>query len=117
MRVHRIISTKDASLSQEKRIARRVNGNTVVNSGSTRFSKGDVKCPKFLVECKTSITEKQSVSIKSEWIKKIKEEAFAMNRPYWALVFNFGETGVPKDYVIIDMNLFKVLQIMMEEDE
>lgn len=116
MRAHRIDSMRDASSSQEKRVAKRTQGNKVANSGATRFSKGDVKCEKFLIECKTHLTEKQSMSIKSEWIKKIKEECFAMNRPYWALVFNFGETGVPEDYVIIDMKMFKLLQSMLEEE-
>lgn len=115
MRVHRITSTKDASSSQESRVSKTIRSKRVSNSGSTAFNKGDVKSNKFLVECKTSLTEKKSVSIKHEWIQKIKEESFAMNRPYWALVFNFGETGVPKDYVVIDIALFNTLKSMLEE--
>lgn len=67
---------------QENRVARRLGGKRVSGSGSSKYSKGDVRdvsarqCEEnvdFLVECKQ--TEKASISIKWEWLKKITREA------------------------------------------
>jgi hypothetical protein len=79
--------------------------------------KGDVKTAQFCIECKTAMTEKQSMSIKRDWIDKIKEEAFAMGKPYWAVAFNFGGFGNLENFYIIDESLFKQLQTYLEEEE
>ena len=63
------------------------------------------------------MTEKQSMSIKRDWIDKIKEEAFAMGKPYWALVFSFGGLDNPENFYIINESLFKLLQTYLEEEE
>jgi len=63
------------------------------------------------------MTEKQSMSIKREWINKLKEETFAMNKPYWALVFNFGGLNNNENFYIIDERLFNQLQKYLEEEE
>jgi len=60
------------------------------------------------------MTEKQSMSIKRDWIDKLKEEAFAMGKPYWALVFSFGGLNNPENFYIIDERLFKQLQEYLE---
>ena len=82
--------TRFYSSRQEKAVAKAVKGKQVSNSGATAFSKGDVRTNQWLIECKTNTTAKKSFSIKKEWIDKNKEEAFAMNKDYNALAFDFG---------------------------
>ena len=63
------------------------------------------------------MTEKQSMSIKRDWIDKLKEEAFAIGKPYWAVAFNFGDLRNPENFYIIDESLFKQLQTYLEKEE
>lgn len=74
-------------------------------------------CSDFLIECKTMTTEKASISIKQDWIAKLKEEAFAMNKNYWALVFNFGGLSNTENFYIINESLFMRLKNYLEEEE
>ena len=99
--------TRYYSNKQEKSVAKALGGKKTANSGATRFSKGDVNTDLFLIECKTCISDRQSFSIKKDWINKNKEEAFAMNKPYSAIAFNFGPNS--DNYYIIDEKLFKSL--------
>ena len=88
--------TRYYSSKQEKRIAKAVNGQRVVNSGATAFSKGDVRTDEWLFEAKTKTSESQSFSIK-------KEEMFAMGKSYSALVFDFGDGN---NYYVLDEKTF-----------
>lgn len=97
--------TRFYSDKQEKAVAKAVGGKQTANSGATPFYKGDVVTDNWLIECKTSTTEKVSFSIKREWLDKNKEEAFAMNKDYNALCFDFGDNG--KRYYVIDEKTFK----------
>lgn len=103
------MNNRKYSNKQEKGIAKELKGKKVINSGATRFAKGDVETETFLIECKTATVEKKSFSIKKEWIEGIEEEAFAMNKPNWALAFNFGGYGNTENYYIINEKLFKQL--------
>lgn len=111
------MNTRKYSKAQESRVAKKLNGKRQPNSGATAFMKGDVKTNQFCIECKTAMTEKQSMSIKRDWIDKIKEEAFAMGKPYWAVAFNFGGLGDLENFYIIDESLFKQLQTYLEEEK
>ena len=95
--------TRFYSNKQEKKVAKAVNGKQVSNSGATAFHKGDVKTSQWLIECKTCTTQKKSFSIKKDWLEKNKEEAFAMNRDYSALAFDFGDG---ENYYIVDERTF-----------
>jgi hypothetical protein len=106
--------TRFFSKAQENTVAKAVGGKRTANSGATPFSKGDVRTDKFLIECKTCVTEKKSFAIKKEWIDKNKEEAFAMNKPYSAIVFNFGPDT--ENHYIINEKLFKRLQALLEDE-
>lgn len=97
--------TRFYSNRQEKQVAKVVGGRQTANSGATAFQKGDVLSDNWLIECKTSTTEKASFSIKREWLDKNREEAFAMNRDYNALCFDFGDNG--NRYYVIDEKTFK----------
>lgn len=99
-------STRFYSENQEKRVAKKLGGRVVANSGATAFNKGDVIANNILIECKTSIEEKSSFSIKKEWLEKNKKEAFSMGFNNNALAFSFGND---KDYIVIDIDYFKKL--------
>ena len=62
------------------------------------------------------MTEKQSFSIKKEWLDKIKQESFAMNKEFFALVFNFGEKN-GENYYVINEKTFRQLLLLLEEKE
>ena len=100
--------TRFYSNRQEKAVAKALNGRTVANSGACDFVAGDVTTDNWLIECKTATSEKKSFSIKQDWLKKNKEEAFAMGKEYNALVFDFGDKG--QRYYIIDEQTFKELK-------
>lgn len=65
--------TKFFSQKQEQRVAKELQGRTVIASGSLWGSKGDVKSDVFLVECKTTEDTRYSLSLRT-W-DKIKKEA------------------------------------------
>lgn len=109
-------STRYYSNQQEKQVAKYLGGKKVANSGATRFNKGDVSLPEFLIECKTTTaTERASFSIKEEWLIKNKEEAFAMGKPYSALAFQFRQKG--ENYYVVDEKLFRKLVQAIRDEE
>ena len=105
--------TRFYSSKQEKQIAKAVNGQRVVNSGATAFSKGDVRTEDWLFEAKTKISESQSFSIKKEWLLKNKEEMFAMGKSYNALVFDFGDGN---NYYVVDEKTFLRMKEALENE-
>lgn len=96
--------TRFYSNRQEKKVAKIVNGKQTANSGASAFSKGDVRNDNWLIECKTLTEPKKSHTIKKEWLIKNAEEAFAMNKPYNALAFDFGDGD---NYFIVDAKTFR----------
>lgn len=107
-------STRYFSKKQETYIAKKLNGKRIPNSGAPDFLGGDIKTKQFLIEAKTTIKHKDSFAIKLSWLLKNKEEAFAMNRSYSALAFNFGPDE--ENYYIIDEKTFKMLLKYIEKD-
>lgn len=107
------MDTRAFSKKQENKVAKIVKGKVVANSGATAFNKGDVRTDRILIECKTCTKEKESFSIKKDWLIKNKDEAFAMRKDYSVLAFDFGDG---KNYFIIDENLFKKLVNYIEEE-
>ena len=113
------MSTKKVSKKMEARLAKTLGGKRQSNSGATPFQKGDVLTELFAIEAKTSITPKQSISIRKAWIDKIRREAFAMGKPYSAVTFDFGtgSLGNKETFYIIDEQLFIKLHEKLEEEE
>lgn len=107
------MNTRAFSRKQENKVAKMVNGKVVSNSGATAFNKGDVRTDKILIECKTCTKEKESFSIKKDWLTKNKDEAFAMGKQYSVLAFDFGDG---ENYFVLDKNLFKKLVNYIEEE-
>ena len=109
--------TRYYSKKQEDSVAKALCGTTVSNSGAPMFCCGDVKLNHFLIECKTHTEPKKSVSIKKEWLDKLKEEAISERKPYHSLAFDFGDGT---NYFILDERTFKLFVDMinkLEEEE
>lgn len=100
-------STRYYSKRQEKSVANDLKGIVTKNSGATPFQKSDVLLDNFSIECKTKMTNSESISIKKEWLEKLISESLFMGKKYSALVFNFGPDS--KNYVILEENTFKDL--------
>lgn len=98
--------TRFYSDQQEKKVAKAVGGKQTANSGATLFQKGDVVTADFLIEAKTVTKEQKTFTVKKEWFDKNKEEAFAMGKPYSAIVFDFGDG---EQHYVIDQKLFSML--------
>lgn len=109
------MNTRKFSNVQEKVVAKKLGGKKNSNSGATPFIKGDVQLENFLIECKTTTQKRTSISIKEEWLIKLKQEAFAMNKPYRMLAFNFGPGE--KNFYIVDENLIKYVIDLINKEE
>ena len=109
-------STRFYSDAHEKSVCRALNATQQPQSGAGNFRKGDVvqNTSSLLIECKTTMSEKESVSIKKEWICKNKKEAFDMRLQNSCVCFNFGPGG--ENYYIIDEKLMRFLTEKLSED-
>lgn len=66
------------SRAQEKQDAKDYGGRVTPGSGNGVFKKGDVRCVDVLIENKR--TDKDALSIKGEWLDKIRKEAQSEGR-------------------------------------
>lgn len=109
-------STRYYSDRHEKSVCKALGGLQQSNSGAGLFKKGDVvvKDASLLVECKTCMTDKDSFSIKKEWISKNKKEAFEVGLDHSCVAFNFGPDSI--NYYVIDENLMRQLVNHLEEN-
>lgn len=99
--------TRSFSKKQEDTIAKRFNGQRTLNSGATKFQKGDVCLDQWLLEAKTKTATSKSHTIQKEWLEKNRSESLFMGKPYSALAFNFGPDE--PNYYIVDEELFEIL--------
>lgn len=109
-------STRYASDAHEKSVCKALNGIQTSNSGAGKFQKGDViiKDASLLCECKTSLTEKKSVSIKKEWIDKNIKEAKETRLDNSCICFNFGPDT--DNYYVISEKLMKFLVEQLQDN-
>ena len=107
-------STRYFSTKQEIYIGNLVGGRVQAGSGNTGFNKGDIVTDSWLYEAKTSMTPKNSFSIKKEWITKNELERMEMHKPYSAIVFQFEPDGT--NYFVIDEKTFKKLLDKFENE-
>ena len=110
-------STRFYSGNHEQSVCNALGGTLTSNSGASIFSGGDVtiKGASLLIECKTSMSEKNSFSIKKEWIEKNEKEKFATRMSNQALCFNFGPDK--ENYYVINERLMKFLVEKLKEEE
>ena len=103
-------STRYYSNKQEEYISKLLDCYRQSNSGAGYFNKGDLinKDASLLVECKTVTKDKDSFSIKKEWLDKNKQEAFNQRIENNCLAFNFTTDG-KNNYFIIDEKLMYFL--------
>lgn len=109
-------STRYFSDAQEKAVCKVLGATQQPNSGASKFSAGDcvVEEASLLIECKTSMTEKKSYSIKKEVLDKNKKEAFSKRLDNGCLCFDFGQ-GTDR-YYVIDEKMMKFLVDKLKED-
>lgn len=118
--VNKKISTRFFSSQQEKKVADIIGGKPTPNSGATKYQKGDIAKSadysdpenyaaqeSWLIEAKTSMTPKQSFSIKKQWLETLKEEAFQAGKMNYALAFSYGPKQ--ENYYILTEDKFKQL--------
>ena len=108
-------STRYYSEKQEKYVANLLNGLLTSNSGAGLFKKGDIiqKNASLLIECKTCVSDKESFSIKKEWLDKNNNEKKLMHLDNDCLCFNFGPDT--SNYFIINESLMRFLVDKLEE--
>ena len=111
-------TTREASKTQEKRVANKLGGVPTPNSGGGKFKKGDVIVEEagLLIECKTCMKPKNSFSIKKEWVEKSKHELFASGLSNSVIAFNFDYLDDKNDYFVIDDKLMKYLVEKLKEE-
>ena len=109
-------STRYYSNQQETQVCKILNATKQANSGAGKFAAGDCcnKKASLLIECKTCMTEKDSISIKKEWLEKIEEERKTKRLSNKLLAFSFGPES--KNYFIIDEKLASFLVEKLEEE-
>ena len=109
--------TRQYSNKQEKKVAEVFKGFQTKNSGATKFGgKGDVLIPGLMsIECKTKTVLSDSISIKKDWLEKIKKESLFDGKKYYSLAFNFGPDQ--DNYYIIDSELFEILINYLKDKE
>ena len=103
---------------QEKAVCKALGGTQQPNSGAGKWRKGDIllKEASMLCECKTSVSEKSSYSIKKEVIEKTKKEAHSNRLLNSCLCFDFGPNT--DRYYVIDENMMKYLiECLKKENE
>lgn len=108
-------STRFYSDMHEKSVCKALGATQTSNSGAGMFSAGDCiqSDASMLIECKTCMSDKNSFSIKEDWLNKNKKEMFAKRLQYGSLCFNFG----PKkpNYYIINEELMQELVNYLSE--
>lgn len=102
--------TRFFSDKQEKSVAKAVSGKQTKNSGATPWQKGDVLTDgseSFLIECKTKTKKSDTITIRTDWFAKNKQEMVFQGKKHQAVVFNFGPNE--ENHYIIDEYLFQEL--------
>lgn len=106
------MEAKEASIKQENRIARMFGGKRTPQSGGGKFVLGDVISDEFLVECKTTITERETYPVRKEVLRKADEQRKEMGKEFYALAFTFG---TDEDFFVLDRRTMRYLLSCMEE--
>ena len=98
--------TRYYSKRQEDAIAKSLGGSRQLNSGATKFAKGDVEVSDWIIEAKTKVVPCDSMQIRKDWFISVEKERQDMLKSYAAVAFSFGD-GV--NYYAMDERTFKFL--------
>ncbi len=109
-------ATRYYSFQHEQSISKALGAKVQSNSGAGLWNKGDLvhEGASMLIEAKCCMSEKQSVSVKREWVEKNKEEGFAIRKENQAVCINFEPNG--NNYYLINEKLMKFLVEKLEEE-
>lgn len=109
-------STRYFSDKQELSICKSLGASKQPNSGAGKFRKGDCfhQEASLLIEAKCNMTEKESFSVKKDWIIKNKQECLAQRLSNSCIAFNFGPDQ--ENYFVINERLMKFLVEKLIED-
>lgn len=111
-------TTRHYSNIQEDKIATMLRGRRVSNSGASMFNNGDVIVPNLMVvECKTSMKEKASFSIKKEWLDTNEYERVSNKLPYGCLAISFTPEADENYFVINEDAMNKFMELLRIEQE
>lgn len=102
-------STVAKSSEQEEFVASYIGAKRTPRSGGGTNVKGDVVDNLSLFECKTYMKEKDSFTVKREWLEKNQKEKLEDRKHFAFLVQNFGGKGNKDNYVIMTIKDFKEL--------
>lgn len=111
-------STRYYSNQHELSVCKALNGTQTSNSGAGHFQKGDVvvRPASMLIECKCSMTEKNSVSLKKEWFIKNKQESFETRLSNQCVCVNFGP-GTDNIYCINEKLMKFLIGKLIEDND
>lgn len=112
-------STRFYSFQQEQAVAKALGAYQQANSGAGAFAKGDVyhKGASMLLECKTATSNKESFSVKREWLLKVEEERKSKRLENSCVAINFGpDAPYNENYYIINERLMQFLIEKLESD-
>lgn len=98
--------TRFFSKKQEDSVAKTLGGARQLNSGATKFNKGDVMVDDWVIECKTKVVPSETMTMHKEWFTELESDRAAESASYSALCFSFGD-GV--NYYAMDEKTFKFL--------
>lgn len=109
-------STRYFSDMQEKAVCKVLGAKQQPNSGAGHWRKGDVVVEEasMLIECKTTMSEKSSYSVKKAVLEKTKNEAFSNRLENTCLCFDFGPNT--DRYYIISEKMMKYLVEKLSEE-
>lgn len=98
--------TRFYSKRQEDQIAKSLGGSRQLNSGATKFAKGDVIVDEWVIEAKTKVTPSETLVFHKDWMTSVEEERKDMLKSYAAVCFSFGDG---ENYYAMDEKTFKFL--------
>jgi hypothetical protein len=101
-------SDKNTVLAQENDMADMVGGKRHSGSGSSPYLKSDASSDHYQIEAKQ--TEKKSISLKMDWLKKIYYEAVGRHKqPMLTIRFLNMPIDVDRDWIMIPKTEFEEL--------
>jgi hypothetical protein len=102
-------STVSKSSEQEKFVAKFLELRRSPQSGAGLRFKGDCFDEESLFECKTTMTKKESFTVKKAWFDKLNRERSEDRKQFAFLVSNFGGNGNEDNHVTMSLETFREL--------
>lgn len=110
------ISTRAKSDLQEKLLERELGARRTPNSGATDKRKGDLQDQLSVFEAKTSMTAKQSYSVKKRDLEELEFNRRRDGKQFGFLVYDFGNTVFDETFVTMKLSDFIELYNTYKEE-